>query len=83
MPADFFKDKCLRVDLKPGEVWSEQVDCLQFTLRRPEEQIDDGPMMELGTFNIQKLFQQAFDEVEVPEDIRETVLERYKCHDRM
>src|SRR4029079_4517459 len=36
-----YKDKCLRVDLKPGEVFDMEIDCLQLIVRRPEEELGD------------------------------------------
>jgi hypothetical protein len=49
--ADAFKVKSLRVDLKPGEVFDMEIDCLQLTVRRPDEELDNEQVV-LGDFDL-------------------------------
>ena len=72
-----FKDKCLHVDLKPGEVLDLEIDCLQLTVRRPDEGLVDETVV-LGDFDLMALFETAFDAEGVPEHFREKVIERYQ-----
>ena len=72
-----FTDKCLRVDLKPGEVFDMEIDCLQLTVRRPEEELGDEQVV-LGDFDMMALFNTAFETEGVPEPFREKVIERYQ-----
>jgi hypothetical protein len=65
-----YKDKCLRVDLRPGEVFDMEIDCLQLTVRRPDEELCDEAVV-LGDFDLMALFQTAFDTEGVPEPFRE------------
>lgn len=73
---DAFKDKCLRVDLVPGEIFDIEVDCMQLTVRRgAEEETFDA--CEVGAFDMMDLFKQAFTLEQVSEPIQSKVLERY------
>jgi DNA repair exonuclease SbcCD nuclease subunit len=74
---DAYKDKCLRVDLKPGEVFDLEIDCLQLTVRRPEEELADETVV-LGDFDLMALFETAFETEGVPEPFREKIIERYQ-----
>ena len=48
---DTFKDKCLRVDLKPGEIFDMEIDCLQLMVRRPDQELDSEQVV-LGDFDL-------------------------------
>jgi len=74
-----YKDKCLRVDLRPGEVFDMEIDCLQLTVRRPDEELCDEAVV-LGDFDLMALFQTAFDAEGVPEPFRGKVIEQYHRH---
>lgn len=75
---DAYQNRVLRVDLKPGEIFDIEVDCLQLRVRRPEEVAADEEVVSFDTFDLKSLFQQAFDEEDVPAEIRGLVLERYE-----
>jgi len=72
-----FKEKCLRVDLKPGEAFDMEIDCLQLTVRRPAEELADETVV-LGDFDLMALFETAFETEGVPEPFREKIIERYQ-----
>ena len=72
-----YKDKCLRIDLRPGEVFDMEIDCLQLTVRRPEEELTEETV-DLGDFDMIALFNTAFEAEGVPEPFREKVIERYQ-----
>lgn len=74
-----YKDKCLRIDLKPGEVFGMEIDCLQLTVRRPEEELCDEAVV-LGDFDLMALFETAFETEGVPGLVREKVIEQYQRH---
>jgi DNA repair exonuclease SbcCD nuclease subunit len=76
---DAYKDKCLRVDLKPGEVFDMEIECLQLTVRKPDEELCDEAVV-LGDFDLMALFQTAFETEGVPEPFREKVIDRYNQH---
>ena len=76
---DAFKEKCLRVDLKPGEVLDLEIDCLQLTVRRLNEEFVDETVV-LGDFDLMALFETAFETEGVPEPFREKVIEQYHRH---
>lgn len=76
--AESLTDKCVRVLLKPGEVLSEQIDCLQLTLKREGKDEDGSPVMEMGEFNLQDIFLQVLAEQGVPEEYQKKVLDEYQ-----
>jgi DNA repair exonuclease SbcCD nuclease subunit len=71
-----YKDKCLRVDLRPGEVFDMEIDCLQLIVRRPDEELSNEAVA-LGDFDMITLFNTAFEAEGVPEIFREKVIEQY------
>src|SRR4051812_25737843 len=71
-----FGDKCLRVDLKPGEAFDMEIDCLQLVVRRPQEELSDEAVV-LGDFDMMALFATAFEAESVPGLFREKVIEQY------
>ena len=73
-----YRDKCLRIDLLPGEIFDSDLDCLQLTLRRVGEEPASEETVSLGDFDLMKLFTQAFDQQQVPHPIRTLILDRYQ-----
>jgi hypothetical protein len=72
------RDKCVRVDLKPGEVFDLDLDCLQLQVRHPEETSELE--VSYGDFDMATLFNQAFEAEGVPLAIAEQVLERFHAN---
>lgn len=74
---DIFANKCVRLDLKPGET-PPDLDCLQLTTRRitgegePEELT-----VAFDSFDMEGLFKGAMSDAGVPESISGQVLNRY------
>lgn len=75
---DKYKNMCVRVDLKEGEVLDTDVDCLQLVISRPEVGSSIEPV-QMATFDLTVLFNKAFDELEVDPEIRELVLKEFEC----
>ena len=78
-----YRDKCLRILLKPGEELPE-IDCLQLTPKRVEELDPQDLEVSLGDFDFPALFIQAMDQKGVNEGTRAEVWELYQQlrHDR-
>lgn len=72
-----FKDKCVRVALKPGEVWDIDLDCLQLQLKRPDTQANEIEV-QFDTFNLDNIFSEAFTENDVPKSIQDECMSRWK-----
>ncbi len=70
------KDRCIRIQLKQGETYDLELDCLQLTLQRLSD--DEEPeTVTLGDFDLAALFTRAFDQSGVSADLRATVLGKY------
>lgn len=72
-------DKCVRIDLAPGEALDFDLDCLQLQVRRPEEQAVSLEVS-YADFNMEGLFVQAFEQEGVPPSIREEVLHAFRSN---
>jgi DNA repair exonuclease SbcCD nuclease subunit len=70
------KDKCVRIQLKPGETCNLELDCLQLTLQRLSSE-EEPDTVTLGDFDMAALFGQAFDQAGVSADLRATVLGKH------
>lgn len=70
-----FKDKCVRIQLMPGEDLAEPIDCLQLTLQRVRAE-NDADMGEVAfdAFDFQELFDQAVAEVGLNDSMRAAAL---------
>lgn len=72
------RDKCVRVDLAPGEVFDLDLDCLQLQVR-PAEEIERVNVA-YSDFDLSSLFAQAFEQEAVPEQIRSEVIAAFNAH---
>ncbi len=80
MEGKDLSDKCVRVLLQRGEVFSEPVDCLQLSFKREGSEADeDQDEVTLGDFDLMALFAQAFDEAGVPQEIRKQITDRFEA----
>jgi DNA repair exonuclease SbcCD nuclease subunit len=61
------RDKCVRIQLKPGETYDLEIDCLQLTLQRLSSE-EEPETVTLGDFDMAALFGQAFDQAGVSAD---------------
>jgi hypothetical protein len=82
MPADYFRNKCVRVLLKPGQkLPDEPIDCLQLTVKRVAE---DGTIppddvgVELDPFDLRALFSEAMSGEQLPADFTDMVWAKFK-----
>ena len=69
-------NKCVRIQLQPGEAYDLELDCLQLTLQRLSSD-EDPETVTLGDFDMAALFGQAFDQAGVSADLRATVLAKH------
>lgn len=71
-------DKCVRLDLRPGEDVPE-LDCLQLQVRRVKETGEPEELsVEFEAFDMMGLFASVFAEAGVPEDIGQQLMARYQ-----
>jgi hypothetical protein len=70
------RDKCVRIQLQPGETYDLEIDCLQLTLQRLSSE-EEPETVTLGDFDMAALFSQAFDQAGVSADLRATVLGKH------
>lgn len=70
--------KCVRVQLRPGEIFDAEVDALQLTFKRADSAAEDEVEVSLGDFNMHRLFEQAFAEEAVPEAISAAIISRFE-----
>lgn len=71
------KDKCVRVRLAPGESLDRDLDCLQLTILRQENETVETPEVSLGDFNLDQIFKDAFTEAGVSAEQAEVVMNAY------
>jgi DNA repair exonuclease SbcCD nuclease subunit len=69
---EFLKDKCVRVQLLPGEMFDLELDCLQLQVQRVGE-VEEQIEVSLGDFDLNKLFETSMTEHAVPDDIKAEV----------
>lgn len=72
------RDKCVRVLLKPGERFDQEVDCLQLSFKREGISDEDVEEVTMGDFDLMALFGQAFEEAGVPAEVRGQILTRFE-----
>ncbi len=73
------KNKCVRVLLKKGEEIPVGLDCLQLTIKRVEEEVPEDLQVELGAFDLRKLFSESFSEEGVEEELTTHMWERFSA----
>lgn len=62
-------NKCVRIDLKPGEVFDLDIDCLQLQVRPPEQQEAENIDVKFGDFNLMNVFDEVSSEFDIPSTI--------------
>lgn len=72
------RNRCVRVLLKEGETFDEDLDCLQLTVKRLGGR-DDSPIetVSLGEFDMLSIFLRAFKDAGVSPTVTEALLNRY------
>lgn len=73
-----FKNKCVRVRLKQGEVFDQQIDCLQLQIEKESEDVEQDIDVTLGDFDLQSVFDEVVSEFEVPEAIAKQLGEKWR-----
>lgn len=74
-PRDL-KNMCVRIDLEAGQKLEQEIDCLQLTVRRADA-VEGDLTVTLGDFDMRSLFGEAFDEEQVPQHIRQQIIDRW------
>lgn len=72
------RDKCLRIVLQDGEDAPTDIDALQVKFIRPKDQEAQIAVGFDGGLNMQKLFADTFSEFQVPPDLADRIMERYR-----
>lgn len=73
-----FKDKCVRIRLKPGEVFDLQLDCLQLQVERAADEADDSEIdVSLGDFDLHKIFEDTIEEFKLPGVVAEPLRDKW------
>ena len=72
-----YRNKCVKIRLQAGETFDDPIDALSVSVVR-EAGEDEAIEVDLGTFDIDTLFKQAFEEHNVPEEFRTLVTNRYQ-----
>lgn len=70
--------KCVRIQLEPGEVFDQEIDCLQLSFKRTASEDEETDEVSMGDFDLMKLFHQAFEEADVPQAVRDRITERFE-----
>lgn len=72
-----YRNKCVKIRVQAGETFDDPIDALSVSVVR-EAGEDEAIEVDLGTFDIETLFKQAFEEHDVPEEFRALVTSRYQ-----
>jgi DNA repair exonuclease SbcCD nuclease subunit len=76
---ELFKDKCVRIRLKPGEVFDLQLDCLQLQVERATGGAEDSEIdVSLGDFDLHKIFEDTIEEFKLPGVVAEPLRDKWK-----
>jgi hypothetical protein len=75
---DLYRDLCIRVILNPGEVLPADIDCLQLTAKRIAADGAELPEVDLGGFNMESLFNDAFAAESVGDEVTEVIKAKFK-----
>lgn len=68
------RDKCVRIDLQPGETYDLDLDCLQLQVRRVSDDAESIEV-ELGEFNLGNIFDECM--ADVPAGVLEQVRDEW------
>lgn len=73
-----FKDKAIRILLKPGQEPPEAIDCLQFAYKFMNESGEDEELeAKMEIFSFKELFDECMDEHEVPKEVSKKYWDKY------
>ena len=75
--ADWFKNKCVRVDLDPTEVWDIDLDCLQLQVRRDKLDEVTGDEVSLENFDLNTILKESLDQYGIPEDVSSKITDKF------
>lgn len=75
---EMLKNKCVRILLEEGETLPDDLDCLQLTAKRLNSIEDEEIEVELGDFNMEALFTEAFKEQAITDDVASEFLEKFR-----
>ncbi|MDH7796461.1 MULTISPECIES: metallophosphoesterase [unclassified Beijerinckia] len=76
--ATDLKNKCVRIDLEPGEIFDLTIDCLQLQVRKPEEVASADLDVNLGDFNLSSLYDDVAKEFTLPETVAEQLRSKWQ-----
>lgn len=70
-------NRCVRVILEPGEELTQDVECLQLTVKRSRDVDDVIPDVDLGNFDMELVFKKSLDDFGVNAEVRDKLLGLY------
>lgn len=76
MPADYFKDKCVRIRMKRGEVLDETFDALMIKVEYIDEDAEEQVEVTMEGFDLGKLFEESM--AGVSDEVKAKVTERWQ-----
>lgn len=71
-------NKCVRIRLKPGEVFDQQLDCLQLQIEREGAAEAEELDVSLGDFDLQKIFDSTVAEFNIPDSIVDQLRDKWR-----
>lgn len=71
-------NKCVRIRLKPGEVFDQQIDCLQLQVEREGAAEAQELDVSLGDFDLQTVFEKTVADFQIPDPILDQLRDKWK-----
>lgn len=79
LDTTIYTDKCLRIQLEPGEVLDQPIDCLQLTLQKGKAEDEEALDVDFEAFDMVALFHQAREQVGLDATFGTLVLEKMEA----
>jgi DNA repair exonuclease SbcCD nuclease subunit len=71
-------NKCVRIRLKPGQVFDQQIDCLQLQVERVAGDTESEELdVSLGDFNLQDVFDKTIADFSIPDTIADQLRDKW------
>lgn len=71
------RDCCLRIRLKPGEVWDRDVDCLQLQIEKLTADDVEQINVSLGDFDLHSIFNKRIEKADLPPLVEQELRKRW------
>ena len=70
-------NKCVRVQLQPGEVFDLSIDCLQLQLKKADEDAGEAIDVSLGDFSLNNVFEETLGEFAMPVNVEKLLRDKW------